>query len=938
MEEVQYVGEHLWIGNIGHVAIVLAFVSSFISLLAYSIYTNKKQPTDTSWRDVGRWSYTVHIATTATVIGLIFYAMISQYYEYAYVYEHVSSDLPMRYIVSAFWEGQEGSFLLWMVWHLVLGAIFIKKGGSWEAPVMAIIALIEVFLSSMILGVHIEVGDWMMKLGSNPLVLLRDTMNIPLFANAEYLSLITGTGLNPLLQNYWMTIHPPVTFLGFASTTVPFAFAVAGMWTGRYKEWLTPALPWCLFSAFILGTGILMGSVWAYEALSFGGYWAWDPVENAVLVPWLTLVAGIHTHLIAKHTGYSIRPTVFFYVITLVLMIYSTYLTRSGILGDTSAHAFTEMGLEPQLIAFFLGFLILGLYFLIRHYKSIPSKTEEESIYSREFWMFVGSLVLLFGGVLISLSTSLPVYNAIKTSFDPAFVGNVINDPVPHYNKYQLWIAVFIAFLSTTSIYLRYGESRWKQRSKTFYKHIGITLVLSAIGTALFAQVMELHNWQYTLLCFAGFVAIIANVDYVISVIKGRMKLASSAVAHFGFGLMLLGILTSGANKGTISSSPFIFKEIFSDEDVNKYIQLIKEKPFFAQGYWMTYESDTLIGRHRYYTIDFKKTGTSDGKVTDQFKLRPNANYSNDFSKVAAFNPDTKHYFFKDIFSCIVSLAPTKQDVTIAQQFEDTLSYTAYEAVLGDTLRTTANTFVLTGINYDPQHHEYDGEQHEFGAEVEIEAWSNRADRSSKKYKTRSALGLKGNLVYKFPYIEENLGLRIRPADKLMDRLFTPENELNYELKQLKSYATFDYGGATISLTGFDKEPTDPSYEPAAGDIAVAAQMKVMYEGKSYDAKPIYIIRDNAPMGVKSYIPQAGIHIRFSDINPQTEEFSFYVAKDKDRGPISIPLEIAENVPRTDYVILQANIFPGINFFWLGALMMMIGLLMAMFYRKRQKA
>jgi len=937
MNEIQYVGEHLWVGSIGHVAIVLGFVASLISLLGYAIYTNKAQSDDTAWRSVGRWSYGIHIAAITTVIGLIFFAMINQYYEYAYVYEHVSSDLPMRYIVSAFWEGQEGSFLLWMIWHLVLGAIFIKKGGTWEAPVMAIVALIEVFLSSMILGVHIELGDFMMKIGSNPLVLLRDTMNIPLFANAEYLTLISGTGLNPLLQNYWMTIHPPVTFLGFASTTVPFAFAVAGMWTGKYKEWLAPALPWCLFSAFILGTGILMGSVWAYEALSFGGYWAWDPVENAVLVPWLTLVAGIHTHLIAKHTGYSIRPTVFFYVITLVLMIYSTYLTRSGILGDTSAHAFTEMGLEPQLIAFFLGFLVLGLFFLARHYKKIPSKTQEESIYSREFWMFVGSLVLLFGGVLISISTSLPVYNAIKTYFDPSFVGNVINDPVPHYNKYQLWIGIFVAFLSTVSIYLRYNESRWPQRSGTFVKYIAASFVMAAIATVLFAQVMELHNWQYSLLCYAGFVAVFANLIYLMSVIKGSIKLASSAVAHFGFGLMLIGILTSGANKGTISTSPFIFKNIFSEEDVNKYVQLIKDKPFFAQGYWMTYESDTLIGRHRYYTIDFKKTGTSDGPVTDEFKLRPNANYSNDFSKVAAFNPDTKHYFFKDIFSCIVSLAPTKQDVKIAQEFEDTLTYTTYDVSLGDTLVTEANTFVVNGINYQPKHREYSEEDHEFGVEVEVQAWSNRADRSTKKYSTRSALGLRGNLVYKFPYIEENLGLRIRPADVLMDRLFTPESELDYEMKQLQSYGTFDYGGATISLTGFDREPVDPSYEPKSGDIAVAATMKVMYEGKSYDAKPIYIIRDNTPMGVKSYIPQAGIHIRFSDINPQKEEFTFYVAKDKERGPVTVPLEIAENVPRTDYVILQANIFPGINFFWLGSLMMMIGLLMAMFYRKSQR-
>ena len=132
-------------------------------------------------------------------------------------------------------------------------------------------------------------------------------IDAPIFSTADYLSLIEGRGLSPLLQNYWMTIHPPVLFLGFASTAIPFGFALGGLLTKDHKGWLRPALRWSLFSAFFLGTGILMGAAWAYEALGFGGYWAWDPVENAVFVPWIILVAGIHTNLVALNTGYSIR-------------------------------------------------------------------------------------------------------------------------------------------------------------------------------------------------------------------------------------------------------------------------------------------------------------------------------------------------------------------------------------------------------------------------------------------------------------------------------------------------------------------------------------------------------------------------------------------------------------------------------------------------------
>jgi len=738
------------------------------------------------------------------------------------------------------------------------------------------------------------------------------------------------------LQNYWMTIHPPVTFLGFASTTVPFAFAVAGMWTGKYKEWLTPALPWALFSGFILGTGILMGALWAYEALSFGGYWAWDPVENAVLVPWLTLVAGIHTHLIARNTGYSIRPTVFFYVITLVLIIYSTYLTRSGILGDTSAHAFTEMGLEKQLIAFFGSFFFLGLYFLIKNYKKIPTKKDEESISSREFWMFVGSLVLLFSGVLISISTSLPVYNSIRSAFDPNFVGQVITDPIPHYDKHQIWIGVFIAMLSSASVFLRYGESRWKTRASSFVKHMVISLILAAIATYLFTKVLDLETWQYVVMCFTGFFAIISNLDYLITVLKGNLKLGSSAMAHLGFGMMLIGILGSGANKSFISSSPFIFGELFEDpKDGRELIQLLQNKPFFAQGYWMTFESDTLMNRLRHYTVDFKYTGTSDGEVKEQFKLYPTGAYSNDYSKLVSFNPDTKHYIHKDIFSVVRAVAPTKSDIKAAQEFEDTLSYSRYEAYLNDTLVTAnGNSFVIKDINFNPKHQEYKSENNDFGVGLDLISWNDRLDTT---YNLTTALSLRGNLVYKYPFIEEDMGIRIRPADDLMDRMFTPESELDYKEVVLKSYGNFDFEGATIALTGFDNKPTDRSYEAQPGDLAVGALMQVMYKGKSYDATPIYLIRNSKPFIIKAYVPEAGIHIRFTNIDPQKEEFTFYIAKDILREPIKVPIEIAENVPRTDYIILQATVFPGISLFWFGSMLMMIGLLIAMFQRRVKK-
>lgn len=935
MNEIQYIGEHLWVGTVGHFAIVLAFVAAILSTVSYAFSVHHKDEIN-SWKSLGRIGYIVHGLSIFTLMGVVFYAMYHHYYEYAYVYQHVSDDLPLKYVLSAFWEGQEGSFLLWMFWHIILGFVLIWKGGKWESSVVAVIAFSEVFLTLMILGVYLNIGDEAYKIGINPTILLRETMDIPLFANADYLSLINGTGLNPLLQNYWMTIHPPITFLGFASTVVPFAFAIAGLWTGRYTEWLKPALGWSLFSAGILGTGILMGALWAYEALSFGGYWAWDPVENAVLVPWLTLVAGLHTHLVAKSTGYSIRPTVFFYIMTFLLIVYSTFLTRSGVLGDTSVHAFTEMGLESLLILFMAAFLILGLGWFFYRYRSIPSKKEEESFYSREFWMFIGSLVLLFSAVLITGSTSLPVFNSIMSYFNEDYVGRVIQDPIEHYNKYQMWIAVFIAVLSGFTVHLRYKERNWKGRNKKFIQWMVFSAVVAAILTAVTVAWIDLYVWQYYLLAFASYFAVVANVLFLFATLRGNIKLGSSALAHLGFGLMIIGILASGLNKSTISSNRFVFKNIFNDSDVDKYVRLVKGKRMFGQGYWITYKSDTLVDRIRYYEVEFERLGEKDQEVIETFTLYPDAVYANDFSKVGSFNPDTKHYLHKDIFSCIVALAPTKSDVQIAREFEDTLSYTRYNMRIGDTLHTERNHYIIQSIDYSPKHEEFDADMNDFGVGINGVGWSDFEPDSL--YSFTSALGLQGSLLFKFPFIEENMGMRIRPADTLMDMVFSRESELDYQSYTLKSNQAAQVGDVSIRLTGFNKAPEHSSYDKEKGDIAIGAELSLEKDGKTYSAEPIYIIRDNAPMGVKSYIPELGLHIRFYDIDPTKEEFKFYIAHKAPPRVDVIPMEIAENIPRTDYIILMANVFPGINLFWFGSILMMIGLFMAWIVRKFNRA
>ncbi|MFT4759275.1 MAG: cytochrome c-type biogenesis protein CcmF [Paraglaciecola sp.] len=939
MEEIQYIGEHLLPGQIGKFAVVLGFVGALFASIAYAFATNRRDTNEfASWHKLGRIGFTLHGLAVFTIIGTMFYMMANTYFEYQYVQLHVSEDLPKRYILSAFWEGQEGSFLLWMFWHAILGFVLMWRGKQWEAPVLAVLALVEVFLMSMIMGVYI--GD--MKFGSNPFLLLRDVMDIPLFNNADYVSLIKGNGLNPLLQNYWMTIHPPTLFLGFASTVVPFCFAVAGLWTNQHKAWLKPALPWALFSGAILGTGILMGGAWAYEALSFGGYWAWDPVENASLVPWIILVAGIHTNLIAKNTGFSIKSTYLFYILTFFMILYSTFLTRSGILGETSVHAFTEMGLENQLVALLVVFLLVGLVPLFFKRKAIPSPKKEEKTASREFWMFIGTLVLVFSAAMITASTSLPIYNKIYQIFDPSFEGLTINDPIEHYNKYQLWIGVFIAMLSAFTQFLRYRGTNWEGKKKSFWKHIGGSVIISVALTLLTKMWIDANAWQYVLLLFTGILSVVANLDYLIMIAKGNMKMAAGTFAHIGFGLMLVGVLASGLNKEYISTNKVAQRGLLEEEMLEKNVLLFKGMPMFMSGYEVTYERDTMIGNERTFQVNYKKLNTS-GDVTEEFTVMPTATYDNKVTKVAAMNPDTKHYLHKDIFTHIATLPRKEYDFEFAHEQEDSLKYTTFNfdidkpVIVKDTLiaggkKVAVQTEVtLLQINKNGTHPDYIPVEGDIAVSAKFALSKVSPDTV---FYAEPLIVIRQNLLYNYPIQMNDISLKIRLTEDIFDEVLTLESELDYSPFTMKKGDKITFNGQEIQFNGFNREPQHIDYEAEEGDIAVGGIFAVNNE---YNVQPIYVIRENRPMSVKDEVRNLGLHFRFNSIDPATESIEVLVAKGEQKKGL-IPVDIAKNSLRTDYIVLEAIIFPGINFFWLGSILMMVGLAIGMVVRRQERA
>lgn len=587
---------HYTIGNLGHLSVITAFVTSLLSSFAYWKATSLKDVEQkNSWLLNGRFAFYMHALAVVGIVASLFVIIYQHYFEYHYAYSHSSLHLPGQYMLSCFWEGQEGSFLLWMFWHVVIGLFLIKTQKMWEAPTMVVFTLVQAFLASMILGIVIPGID--LKLGSSPFILLRDAISDPIFQLQPDFVPKDGNGLNALLQNYWMVIHPPTLFLGFALALPPFAFCMAGLWQKRYSDWIKPALPWTLLGGGILGLGILMGGYWAYETLNFGGYWNWDPVENAVYVPWLILVASIHTMITYKNSGTALKVSIILVIAVFVLLLYSTFLTRSGILGDASVHSFTDLGLSGQLLVYLLFFTLAAILLSIIRWKEIPSSEKEVSTYSREFWIFLGATTLCMMGFQVLLPTSIPVYNKIITLFGGSSNLAPPANQIEFYSKFQLWFGVAIALISGTGQFFW-----WKKIDKEKLKAELLTPVLvTLLVFAIVIAIAKIYSIPYLILTLAGIYLIVSNVKVMFSLLKINPRLSGGAIAHIGVGLMLIGVLFSAGYSKVVSlnnTGMLISKDLPTDFNRDNLLLFINE-PRAMAGYDIEYKGERIEPRHK---------------------------------------------------------------------------------------------------------------------------------------------------------------------------------------------------------------------------------------------------------------------------------------------------------------------------------------------------
>lgn len=619
------------IGTFGQLLVLVAALGSVAAALSYgfsSLRTGRRKS-----HVLGRASWGVVVFASTAAFVLLAILLYTRQYQVAYVYEHVSNDLPWYYLLAALWEGQEGSFLLWIFYTALFGlALIAWTPRDYEGPVMTVVAVCQLFLISMIAG--LPVGP--IEIGASPFSSLAEAFpEAPIFrANPDFVP-ADGQGLNELLKSYWMVVHPPMLFLGFGAMTVPFAFSIAALWKRDYTRWVRLALPWMLLALGILGLAIALGGYWAYETLSFGGYWAWDPVENASLVPWIVGVAALHAMLIQKESGRGHKAALVLTIVAYMLVVYESFLTRSGILGDVSVHSFVDLGLYNQLLIWMAVIAAGGVGLFAWRYDELPTPAQESNTLSREFLMFCGVVLLTAVATVIIVGTSSPILGQIFRD-QPSAV------PVEFYDSWTLPLAIGIAFLAALGQLVWWEEMSVSRVDRSVRWPIGLATISTAgvlvgspfvtrtVRTGIVDEVVnsaggqaDLMAWfeqmwpvygqslLLLLLVFVSFFALFGNAQVLWRIGRGNPRMAGGAVAHVGFALMLLGIVTSAGMSDSLEVRT-------QDGRTRDYLVLRRGETRTVEGYRMRYvgRKRTSTGRTA-YTLDVR------GPNGRSFRLNP---------------------------------------------------------------------------------------------------------------------------------------------------------------------------------------------------------------------------------------------------------------------------------------------------------------------------
>lgn len=586
---------------IGQVLIYLLTVIFGLSSLIYLFNINGNSKNN----KYAGWLYIAGVFGVVLVSVFLMSNILAHNFTYSYIWEYSSKELPTLLLASTFYAGQQGSFLLWSLMISIIGFFLLPyvRKHNYESPVMFIYSLL-LFLLFMIL------------IFKSPFDMIWETFDQQ--GLAEGFMPNNGRGLNPILQNYWMAIHPPILFVGYSAMTVPFAFAIAGLIKKDFTGWIKVSIPWTLFATGVLGFGIMLGGFWAYETLGWGGFWGWDPVENSSLLPWIVAVALVHTMLVQNRTGGLVNTNFILAIFSFILVLFATFLTRSGVLGDTSVHSFVDPGQIVYLLLLIIQilFAVIGFTMIFLRIDETYKRMTTFNLFSREFLLSMGAIMLLiittfvFAGtskiILIDalvLLASTVLFSYFLATFANKFFIKTVNNQfswglvslaltgillylwlglevfknenvstvdISFYNNWNLPVTVIFLILNAFSVYTAWKSSAFS----VVIKKVAASIIFAALGTGLI-YIIGIIEIGHMMLGFAAFFAIFVNLENLFRIIK-KPKHAGAYLSHIGIGLMMLGVLGSGPLSKTTQ------------------ISLEKGKTINSLGY-----SFTLLGKQR---------------------------------------------------------------------------------------------------------------------------------------------------------------------------------------------------------------------------------------------------------------------------------------------------------------------------------------------------
>ncbi len=372
--------------------------------------------------DSARLATTITFPLLTVVILIMVYLLATGHFEFAYVYRQASLQMPLYLNITALWGGQSGSLLFW-AWLLSgASAIAVRQAWKHEKPFTPWVVVVTMFTLAFFLLIVTFVDNpfariWALSDGQVVQSMIQPAGSFLIYPP-------NGLGLNPLLRDPGMVFHPPMLYLGFVGFVIPFSFAMAALVTGRSDSaWLRLASKWALVAWVFLGIGLVLGSRWAYTVLGWGGYWGWDPVEVAALIPWLTGTAFVHSMSIQEKRHIFKRWNIALIVLTFCLVIFSTFLTRSGILD--SVHAFTQSSIGPMFFGFICIVFIASLGLILWRWKLLESEGKMESFFSRESAFLFNNLLFVLLTLICLTGILLPVmsdlFNSTKLTVGPAW-------------------------------------------------------------------------------------------------------------------------------------------------------------------------------------------------------------------------------------------------------------------------------------------------------------------------------------------------------------------------------------------------------------------------------------------------------------------------------------------------------------------------------------